>query len=89
MELVEGEVGRFTMKRGEQPTDTYNRPKILVNKNRSYVRTRWMDHDVVLLMLRSFTIIDHHLVNLIRENPRYTKMSPEETIGKFVSGALW
>jgi hypothetical protein len=33
MELVEGELERFTMKRGEQPTDTYNRPKTLVNKN--------------------------------------------------------
>jgi hypothetical protein len=39
----------------------------------------------VRLMLRSFTIIDPHLVNLIRENPRYTKMSPKEIFGKFVS----
>jgi hypothetical protein len=37
-------------------------------------------------MLRSFTVIDPHLVNLIRENPRYTKMTPEEILGKFVSG---
>jgi hypothetical protein len=36
-------------------------------------------------MLRSFTIIDRHLINLIRENPRYTKMSPEQILGKFVS----
>ena len=36
-------------------------------------------------MLRSFTIIDPHLVNLIRENPRYTKMTPEDILGKFVS----
>jgi hypothetical protein len=27
MELVEGELGRFAMKRGEEPTDTYNRLK--------------------------------------------------------------
>jgi hypothetical protein len=47
-----------------------------------------MDHDVVRLMLRSFTIIDPHLVNLIRENPRYTKMMPEEILGKFVSGRM-
>jgi hypothetical protein len=39
-------------------------------------------------MLRSFTIIDPHLVNLIRENPRYTKMTPEEILGKFVSGHM-
>ena len=47
-----------------------------------------MDHDVVRLMLRSFTVIDPHLVNLIRENPRYTKMTPEEILGKFVSGRM-
>jgi hypothetical protein len=39
-------------------------------------------------MLRSFTVIDPHLVNLIRENPRYTKMMPEEIFGKFVSGRM-
>jgi hypothetical protein len=36
-------------------------------------------------MLRSFTLIVPHLVNLIRENPRYTKMTPEEFLGKFMS----
>jgi hypothetical protein len=39
-------------------------------------------------MLRSFTIIDPHLVNLIHENPRYTKMTPEEILRKFVSGRM-
>ena len=40
------------------------------------------------LMLRSFTIIDPNLVNLIRENPKYTKMMPEEILGKFVGGHM-
>jgi hypothetical protein len=39
-------------------------------------------------MLRSFTLIDPHLVNLIHENPRYTKMTPVEILGKFVSGRM-
>jgi hypothetical protein len=39
-------------------------------------------------MLRSFTVIDPHLVNLIRENPRYIKMTPEEILGKFVSRCM-
>jgi hypothetical protein len=86
MELVEGELGRFAMIRGEEPTQTYNRLKTLVNKIRSYGSTRWTDHDVVRLMLRSFTVLDPHLVNSIRENPRYTKMTPEEILEKFVSG---
>jgi hypothetical protein len=88
MELVEGELGRFVMIRGEEPTQTYNRLKPLVNKIRSYGSTRWTDHDVVRLMLRSFTVIDPHLVNLIRENPRYTKMTPEEILEKIVSGRM-
>jgi hypothetical protein len=87
MELVEGELGRFAMIRGEEPTQTYNRLKTLV-KIRSYGSTRWTDHDVIRLMLRSFTVIDPHLVNLIRENPRYTKMTPEEILENFVSGRI-
>jgi hypothetical protein len=39
-------------------------------------------------MLRSFTVLDPHLVNSIRENPRYTKMMPEEILGNFVSGRM-
>jgi hypothetical protein len=88
MELVEGELWRFAMIRGEEPTQTYNRLKTLVNKIRSYGSTRWTDHDVVRLMLRSFTVLDPHLVNNIRENPRYIKMTPEEILGKFVSGRM-
>jgi hypothetical protein len=88
MEFVEGELGRFDMKKGEEPTNTYNRLKTLVNKIRTYESIRWRDHDIVRLMLRSFTVIDPHLVNLIHENPRYTKISPEEILGKFVSGHM-
>jgi hypothetical protein len=88
MELVKGELGRFAMIRREEPTQTYNRLKTLVNKIRSYRSTRWTDHDVVGLMLRSFSVIDPHLVNLIHENPRYTKMMPEEILKKIVSGRM-
>jgi hypothetical protein len=88
MELVKGDLGRFAMIRGEEPTQTYNRVKIPVNKIRSYGSTRWMDHGVVRLMLKSFIVIDPHLVNLIRENPRYTKMTPEEILRKIVSRCM-
>jgi hypothetical protein len=84
MELVEGKLGRFAMIR-EEPTQMYNRLKALVNKIRSYGSTRWTDHNIVRLMLRSFTVIDPHLVNLIRENSRYTKMTPEKILKKFMS----
>jgi hypothetical protein len=76
-ELVEGEMGRFATKRGVEPTDMYDRLKTLVNKIRSLRSTRWTGHDVVRFMVRSFVVIDPHLVNLIRENLRFTKISPE------------
>ena len=76
------------MKRGEEPTKTYNRIKTLLNQIRNYGSTRWMDHNIVRLMLCSFTVLDPNIVNLIRENPRYTKMTPEEILGKFVSGRM-
>jgi hypothetical protein len=80
IELVKVELGRFTMKRGEEPTKTYNRLKTLVNKIWSYGSTRWTNHDVVRLVLRSFIVIDPH--------HRYTKMTPEKILGKFVSGRM-
>jgi hypothetical protein len=85
MELVEGELERFTMKRGEGPQEMYNRLKSLVNQVWNNGTKRWTDHEVVELILRSFTILDPTLVSLIYENSRYTKMMPEEVLGKFVS----
>ena len=39
-------------------------------------------------MLRSFTVIDSHFVNLIREKPRHTKMTPKDILEKFVRGRM-
>jgi hypothetical protein len=85
MEVIEGELGRSIMKRGEGLQEMYNKLKTLVNQVHNYRSTRWTDHEVVRLMLRSFTVFNVSLVFLVRENPRYTKMSPEDVLGKFVS----
>jgi hypothetical protein len=63
----------------------YKRLKTLVNQILNYKSTRRTDLNIVCLMLRSFTVLDPNLMNLIRENPRYTKMMPEEILGKFLS----
>jgi hypothetical protein len=46
---------------------------------------RWTAHDVIRLMLRSFIVLDPKPFNLIRKNPRYTKMMPNKILGKLVS----
>jgi hypothetical protein len=44
-----------------------------------------MDHEVVKLMLRSFTSHNATLVSLVLENPMHKKISPKEVLGKFLS----
>jgi hypothetical protein len=85
VEVIEGELGRFAMKRGEGPQEMYSGLKSLVNQVCNYESNRWMDHKVVRLMLRSFTVFEANLVSLVCEHNRYTKMSLKEVLGKFVS----
>jgi hypothetical protein len=66
----------------------YNRLKILVNQVRNLRSTKWDDHEMVKVILRSLIFHNPTQVQLIRGDPRYKLMSPEEVIGKFVSFEL-
>jgi hypothetical protein len=46
------------------------------------------DHEMVKVILRSLVFLNPTQVQLIRGNPRYTLMTPEEVIGNFVSFEL-
>jgi hypothetical protein len=86
-ETIEGELGRFVLNHGEEPQAMYNRLKTLVNQVRNLGSTKWDDHEMVKVILRSpvFVILQ---VQLIRGDPRYKLMSPDEVIGKLVSFEL-
>jgi hypothetical protein len=66
----------------------YNRLKTLVNQVRNLGSTKWDDHEMVKVILRSLVFRNPTQVQLIRGDPRYKLMSPEEVIGKFVSFEL-
>jgi hypothetical protein len=66
----------------------YNRLKTLVNQVRNLGSTKWDDHEMVKVILRSLVFLNLTQVQLIRGDPRYKLMSPEEVIGKFVSFEL-
>jgi hypothetical protein len=85
---IEGELGRFMLHQGEEPQTIYNRLKTLVNQVRNLGSTKWDDHEMVKVILRSLVFLNPTQVQLIRGDPRYTLMSPEEVIGKFVSFEL-
>jgi hypothetical protein len=87
-ETIEGELGRFMLNQGEDPQAMYNRLKTLVNQVRNLGSTKWDDHEMVKIILRSLVFLNPTQVQLIRGDPRYKLMSPEEVIGKFVSFEL-
>jgi hypothetical protein len=87
-ETIEGELGRFVLNQGEEPQAMYKRLKTLVNQVRNLGSTKWDDHEMVKVILRSLVFRNPTQVQLIRGDPRYKLMSPEEVIGKFVSFEL-
>jgi hypothetical protein len=87
-EMIEGELGRFVINQGEEPQALYNRLKTLVNQVCNLGSTKWDDHEMVKVILRSLVFRNPTLVQLICGDPRYKLMSPKEVIGKFVSFEL-
>jgi hypothetical protein len=87
-ETIEGELGRFILNQGEEPQAMYNRLKTLVNQVRNLGSTKWDDHEMVKVILRSLVFHNPTQVQLICGDPRYKLMSPEEVIGMFVSFEL-
>jgi hypothetical protein len=59
-----------------------------VNQVRNLGSTKWDDHEMVKVILRSLVFLNPTQVQLIRGDPRYKLMSPKEVIGKFVSFEL-
>jgi hypothetical protein len=57
----------------------------MVNQVRNLESTKWVDHEMVKVILRSLVFHNPMQVQLIRGDPRYKLMSPEEVIGKFAS----
>jgi hypothetical protein len=61
---------------------------MMVNQVRNLGSTKWDDHEMVKVILRSLVFRKPTQVQLICGDPRYKQMSPEEVIGKFVSFEL-
>jgi hypothetical protein len=76
-EMIEGELGRFVHNKGEEPQAMYNRLKTMVNQVRNLGSTKWDDHEMVRVILRSLVFCNPTQVQLIGEDPRYKLMSSE------------
>jgi hypothetical protein len=87
-ETIEGEPSQFVLNKGEEPQAMYNQLKTMVNQVRNLGSTKWDDHEMVKVILRSLVFRNPTQMQLIHENPRYKQISPKEVIGKFVSFEL-
>jgi hypothetical protein len=87
-ETIEGELGRFVLNKGEEPQAMYNRFKTIVNQVRNLGNTKWDDHEMVKVIIKCLVFCNPTQVQLIRGDPRYKQMTPEEVIGKFASFKL-
>jgi hypothetical protein len=56
-ELLEGELKRFAMLKGEGMQYMYNCLKSLVNQVHNFRRKKWSNHEVVKLMLKSLILV--------------------------------
>jgi hypothetical protein len=66
----------------------YNQLKTMVNQVRNLGSTKWDDHEMVKVILRSLVFHNPTQVQLIRGDPRYKQMTPEKVIAKFMSFEL-
>jgi hypothetical protein len=57
-ETIEGELGRFRLRQGEEPQDMYNQLKTLVNQVRNLGSKKWDDHEMVKVILRSLVFLN-------------------------------
>jgi hypothetical protein len=87
-ETIEGELGQFVLNKGEEPQAMNNRLKTIVNQVCNLGSTKWDDHEMVNIILRSLVFRNPTQVQLILGHPRYKQMSPKEVIDKFVSFEL-
>jgi hypothetical protein len=87
-ETIEGELDRFVLNKEEESQAMYNRLNTMVNQVCNLKSTKWDDHEMVKVILRSLVFRNPTQVQLIRGYPRYKQMSPNEVIDKFVSFEL-
>jgi hypothetical protein len=70
-ETIEGELDRFILNKGDEPQAMYNRLKTMVNQVCNLWSTKWDDHEMVKVIVRSLIFRNPTQVQLIRGDTRY------------------
>jgi hypothetical protein len=83
MDLINGELELLFMKDGETVQEMYDRIMVLVSDIRALGSKYWDDSNVTKKLLRAFAPKDKNLMQMIRRDPRYPKMTPLNFLEKY------
>jgi hypothetical protein len=88
MDLISGELELFYMKDGETVREMYDRLMLLVSDIRALGSVDWDDSKVTKKLLRAFAPKDKNLTAMIRRDPNYPKMTPNQLLQEILHQEL-
>jgi hypothetical protein len=88
MDVINKELELFFMKDGETVREMYDRLMLLVSDIRALVGKDWDDSKVRKNLLRAFAPKDKNLTTMIRRDPNYPKMTPNQLLGEILHQEL-
>jgi hypothetical protein len=88
MDLINGELELFFMKDGETVREMYDRLMLLVSDIRALGSQDWDDSNVTKKLLRAFAPKDKNLMAMIRRDPNYPNMTPNQLLGEILHQEL-
>jgi hypothetical protein len=82
IDVINGELELFIMKDGETLREMYDRLMLVVSDIRALGSDDWEDSKVTKKLLRAFTPKNTNLATMIRRDPNYYKMTPNQLLGE-------
>jgi hypothetical protein len=87
-DLINRELQLFFMKDGETVREMYDRLMLLISDIRALGSVDWDDSKVTKKFLRAFSPKDKNLATMIRRDPNYHKMTPNQLFGEILHQEL-
>jgi hypothetical protein len=88
MDLINRELELFFMKDGETMREMYDKLMLLISDIRALGSVDWDDSKVTKKLLRAFAPKDKNLASMIRRDPNYYKMTPNQLLGEILHQEL-
>jgi hypothetical protein len=88
MDLINEELELFSMKAGDTVREMYDRLMLLVSDIRDLGSQDWDDSKVTNKLLRAFPPKDKNLTAMIRRDPKYPTMTPNQLLGEILNQEL-